>query len=138
LPNLAARLVAGHVLAQERAEAIFCGGISSSRKSKKGKKMKPTSMKLTTAAAAITSLFFVMSAPSAYAEDYCITSGAQAGHGCGYPSMETCRAAAAGISGTCSQAAGSSTTTPNNANAMAQSKRQSRHATTNPNQPASQ
>jgi hypothetical protein len=102
--------------------------------------MKSTSFKLTTASAALfTSLFFVMSAPAAYAaEDYCITSGAQAGHGCGYPSMETCRAAAAGISGTCSLAAGSSTTNPNNANAQVQSKQHPRRAVTNPNQPASQ
>ena len=82
--------------------------------------MKSTSIKLTTAAAAITSLFFVMGATSAFADDFCITGGAQAGHGCGYPTMETCRAAAAGISGTCSQASGSSTANPNNANAMAQ------------------
>jgi hypothetical protein len=89
--------------------------------------MKSTSIKLTTAAAAITSLFFVMGAPSAFADDYCISGGAQAGHGCGYPSMETCRAAAAGISGTCSLAAGSSTSNPNNANALAQ-KRKPAHA----------
>ena len=85
--------------------------------------MKSTSIKLTTAAAALTSLFFVMGAPAAYADDYCISGGAQAGHGCGYPSMETCRAAAAGISGTCSQAGGSSTSNPSNANAMVQQKR---------------
>ena len=101
--------------------------------------MKPTSMKLATASAALfTSLFFVMSAPSAYADDYCITNGAQSAHGCGYPSMETCRAASAGIGGTCSLAAGSSTSSPNNANAQVQSKRQSRRAVTNPNQPAAQ
>lgn len=101
--------------------------------------MKSTSLKLTTASAALfTSLFFVMSAPAAYADDYCITNGAQTAHGCGYPSMETCRAASAGIGGTCSLAAGSSTTNPNNANAQVQSKRQPRRAVTNPNQPASQ
>jgi uncharacterized protein DUF3551 len=101
--------------------------------------MKSTSWKLTTASAALfTSLFFVMSAPAAYADDYCITNGAQTAHGCGYPSMETCRAASAGIGGTCSLAAGSSTSSPNNANAQVQSKRQSRRAVTNPNQPAAQ
>jgi Protein of unknown function (DUF3551) len=100
--------------------------------------MTTTSIKLTTAAAAITSLFFVMSAPAAYADDYCITNGAQTAHGCGYPSMETCRAASAGIGGTCSLAAGSSTTNPNNANASVQSKQHPRRAVTNPNQPASQ
>jgi hypothetical protein len=99
--------------------------------------MKPTSMKLATASAALfTSLFFVMSAPSAYADDYCITSGAQAAHGCGYPTMETCRAASAGIGGTCSLAGGS---TKNPSDAMgSQPKRQPRRAVTNPNQPASQ
>ena len=101
--------------------------------------MKSTSLKLTTASAALfTSLFFVMSAPAAYADDYCITNGAQVAHGCGYPSMETCRAASAGVGGTCSLAAGSSTSSPNNANAQVQSKRQSRRAVTKPNQPASQ
>jgi hypothetical protein len=95
--------------------------------------MKTTS-KLTIASAALfTSLFFVMSAPSAYADDYCITNGAQSAHGCGYPSMETCRAASAGIGGSCSLAAGSSTTNPKNANAMVQSKRHPRATT---NQPA--
>jgi hypothetical protein len=89
--------------------------------------MKSTSIKLTTAAAAITSLFFVMGATSAFADDFCITGGAQAGHGCGYPTMETCRAAAAGISGTCSQAGGPSTANPNNANALAQQKKKPAH-----------
>jgi hypothetical protein len=99
--------------------------------------MKTTSIKLATAAATLfTSVFLVMSAPAAYADDYCITSGAQAGHGCGYPSMETCRAAASGISGTCSLAGGS---TSNSNNALAfQPKRHPRRAVTNPNQPASQ
>lgn len=97
--------------------------------------MKTTS-KLTIASAALfTSLFFVMSAPSAYADDYCITNGAQSAHGCGYPSMETCRAASAGIGGSCSLAAGSSTKSPNNANAMVSSKRHPRATT---NQPAAQ
>jgi hypothetical protein len=95
--------------------------------------MKTTS-KLTVASAALfTSLFFVMSAPSAYAEDYCITNGAQVAHGCGYPSMEMCRAASAGIGGSCSLAAGS-VTNPNNANAMVRSKRHARAAGVNRNQ----
>jgi hypothetical protein len=65
--------------------------------------MKATSKNFTaTAAALFTSAFFVMSAPTAQAEDYCITNGAQAAHGCGYPTMETCRAASSGIGGTCS------------------------------------
>jgi hypothetical protein len=65
-------------------------------------KMTPISKTFTAAAATLfTSMFFVMTAPAAYADDYCITSGAQVAHGCGYPSMETCRAASAGIGGTC-------------------------------------
>ena len=38
------------------------------------------------------------------------TNGAQAAHGCGYPTMEACRSAAAGIGGSCSQAGGAKTT----------------------------
>jgi hypothetical protein len=99
--------------------------------------MKPTSIKLAAAAATLfTTLFFVMSAPAAYADDYCITSGAQAGHGCGYPSMETCRAAASGISGTCTLAGGSAKS-PSDAMGF-QQKQQPRRAITNRNQPASQ
>ena len=54
-----------------------------------------------------TSKTFVASA--AKADDYCITNGAQAAHGCGYPTMEACRQAAGGIGGMCSQAAGAKT-----------------------------
>jgi hypothetical protein len=42
---------------------------------------------------------------TARADDYCITNGAQAAHGCGYQTMEACRAASAGIGGTCAQSA---------------------------------
>ena len=74
----------------------------------KEKKMTPTSKKLTTSAATLFAFaFLAMGAPVAHAEDYCITNGAQTAHGCGYPSMETCRAASAGIGGTCSAAASS-------------------------------
>ena len=55
------------------------------------------------------SAFFIMAAPAAQAEEYCITNGAQAAHGCGYPTMEACRAAAGGIGGICSQSAGAKT-----------------------------
>lgn len=61
------------------------------------------------AAALFASAFLMMSAPAAQAEDYCITNGAQAAHGCGYPSMEACRSAAAGIGGSCSQSGAKST-----------------------------
>jgi hypothetical protein len=65
--------------------------------------MKPTSKTFTASAATLFTLaFFVMIAPTAQADDYCITNGAQAAHGCGYPSMEACRAASAGIGGSCS------------------------------------
>ena len=70
--------------------------------------MKPTSKSFTASAAMLfTTAFFVMSTPTAQAEDYCITNGAQAAHGCGYPSMEMCQAASSGIGGTCSLSASS-------------------------------
>ena len=69
----------------------------------KEEKMKPTSKKFIASAATLfTFAFFVMTAPTAQADDYCITNGAQAAHGCGYQTMEACRAASAGIGGTCS------------------------------------
>src|SRR6185437_4060105 len=73
---------------------------------KKEEKMKSTWK--TFAASAATALAFacfLVTAPSARADDYCITNGAQTAHGCGYPTMEACRAASAGIGGSCSQAA---------------------------------
>ena len=72
--------------------------------------MKMTVSKLSVAAAVLlTFAFDGVAATSARADDYCITNGAQAAHGCGYPTMEACRAAATGIGGTCSQSGGSST-----------------------------
>ncbi|MDE2378241.1 MAG: DUF3551 domain-containing protein [Bradyrhizobium sp.] len=59
---------------------------------------KPNAFAATLFACAV----LAMTAPAARADDYCITNGAQAAHGCGYPSMETCRAASAGIGGSCS------------------------------------
>ena len=59
------------------------------------------------AAALLASAFLVMTAPAARADDYCITNGAQAAHGCGYPTMEACRAASAGIGGSCAQSGSS-------------------------------
>jgi hypothetical protein len=68
----------------------------------KEEKMKPTSKTFTASAATLfTFAFMAMTAPAVHAEDYCITSGAQAAHGCGYPSMDACRAASAGIGGIC-------------------------------------
>ncbi|KYK45126.1 hypothetical protein A1D31_10855 [Bradyrhizobium liaoningense] len=58
------------------------------------------------AATLFASAFLMIAAPAAQAEEYCITNGAQAAHGCGYPTMEACRAAAGGIGGTCSQSGG--------------------------------
>jgi hypothetical protein len=70
--------------------------------------MKQSPSKLSLSAAALFTFAFVMAAPAARADDYCITNGAQAAHGCGYSSMEACRAAASGIGGMCSQSGGSS------------------------------
>ncbi|MBR0967928.1 DUF3551 domain-containing protein [Bradyrhizobium diazoefficiens] len=61
------------------------------------------------AATLFASAFLMMTAPAAQAEDYCITNGAQAAHGCGYPTMEACRQAAGGIGGSCSQSGGAKT-----------------------------
>lgn len=61
------------------------------------------------AATLFASAFLVLSAPAAKADDFCITNGAQAAHGCGYPTMEACRAAAGGIGGTCAQSGAKST-----------------------------
>ncbi len=61
------------------------------------------------AATLFASAFLVLTAPTAKAEDYCITNGAQAAHGCGYPTMEACRAAAGGIGGVCAQSGGAKT-----------------------------
>jgi hypothetical protein len=67
--------------------------------------MKPTSKTFTASAATLfTFVFFVMTAPAVHADDYCITNGAQAAHGCGYPTMEACQAASAGIGGSCAAA----------------------------------
>jgi len=62
------------------------------------------------AATLFASAFLLMTAPAARADDFCITNGAQAAHGCGYPTMEACRSAAAGIGGTCSQSGGAKST----------------------------
>jgi hypothetical protein len=67
--------------------------------------MAATSKKIPALAAALfTFAFLVMTAPVAHADEYCITNGAQVAHGCGYPSMETCRAASSGVGGICAPA----------------------------------
>jgi hypothetical protein len=64
--------------------------------------MKPVSKKIAASAAALFTLaLFVMTAPIARADDYCITSGAQVAYGCGYPTMEACQARSSGIGGIC-------------------------------------
>jgi len=86
--------------------------------------MKSTSTKITASAAALfTFALLVMTAPVARADDYCITNGAQAAHGCGYQTMEQCRAASAGVGGSCSLSASSSS--KNTGNAMAFQPKQS-------------
>ncbi len=76
--------------------------------------MTPISKTFAASAATLFALaLFSMTAPAARADDYCITNGAQAAHGCGYPNMEACRAASAGIGGSCSLA--SSSKNPNEA-----------------------
>ncbi len=72
--------------------------------------MTPTSKTFAASAAAMFSFALLMTAPPARADDFCITNGAQAAHGCGYPTMEACRAASAGMGGTCSQSGGAKST----------------------------
>lgn len=73
--------------------------------------MTSTSKTLVASAATLfASAFLVMTAPAAKADDFCITNGAQAAHGCGYPTMEACRAASSGMGGSCSQSGGAKTT----------------------------
>jgi uncharacterized protein YfaQ (DUF2300 family) len=79
--------------------------------SKAGKDNMTSTSKTFVASAAtlFASAFLMMTAPAAKADDYCIINGNQAAHGCGYPTMEACRQASAGIGGMCSQAAGAKT-----------------------------
>lgn len=76
--------------------------------------MKSTSKTFTAVVATLSTFALsMMAAPTAHADDYCITNGAQAAHGCGYPSLETCRAASSGIGGICAR--NPSSTGPSNA-----------------------
>jgi hypothetical protein len=99
--------------------------------------MKPISKLITAPAATLfTFAFFAMTAPAVYADDYCITNGAQTAHGCGYPSMEVCRAASSGIGGTCSPAALAQS--PSNALGYAPKQTQPRNASHPAKKPAGQ
>jgi|ERR1700726_4017226 hypothetical protein len=82
--------------------------------------MTPTSKKFAASAATLfTFAFFVMTASTAQADDYCITNGAQTAHGCGYQTMEACRAASSGIGGTCSLSASSSAPSKTSSDSLA-------------------
>ncbi len=82
---------------------MFCAFILDHQKHEKDN-MKSASKKFTAVVATLSTLALsVRAAPTAYADDYCITNGAQAAHGCGYPSMETCREASSGIGGICAR-----------------------------------
>src|SRR5271156_2830827 len=100
--------------------------------------MKSTSKSFTASAVALSAFaFFMMATPAAHAADeYCL-SGSQAAHGCGYPSMETCQAAAAGLGGMCKPAASNSTTNPSDAQAY-QPKQAHPKSARQPKQPAAQ
>jgi hypothetical protein len=64
--------------------------------------MKVTLNKITTSVATLfISAVLVMTLPRSLADEYCIKYGGQVGFGCGYPTMEECRARSSGISGTC-------------------------------------
>jgi Protein of unknown function (DUF3551) len=69
---------------------------------KRQTKMRPNSKKIAASAATLfTSVFFMMTAPAVHADEYCITNGAQAAHGCGFSSFEQCQASSAGVGGMC-------------------------------------
>jgi hypothetical protein len=70
---------------------------------------------LRTAATLALALAASVTAPAAQAAEFCITNGAQAAHGCGYPTMEACQAASSGIGGMCSERGGSGSTSVNDA-----------------------
>jgi hypothetical protein len=95
--------------------------------------MKPTSKTFSASAATLFSLaLLTMAAPAAKADDFCITSGAQAAHGCGYPTMEACHAATAGMGGICAPSA--SNKSPSDALNYQPKQKRSRNQ---PKQPAS-
>jgi hypothetical protein len=97
------------------------------------KKMKPISKMITASAATLFAFgFLAMTTPTVHADEYCLT-GPQAAHGCGYPNMEACQAASAGIGGTC----GEHVQTPNNALAYAPKQTRSR-SEFRPKKPAGQ
>ena len=78
--------------------------------------MTSTSKTLIASAATLFTLaLFSVTAPAAQAAEFCITNGAQAAHGCGYPTMEACQAASSGIGGMCSEKGGSGSTSANDA-----------------------
>jgi Protein of unknown function (DUF3551) len=67
--------------------------------------MKLTSKKITASAARLfTFALFMTMAPVTHADEYCITNGCQAAHGCGYWTLEQCRARTSGIGGDCTPA----------------------------------
>jgi len=100
--------------------------------------MTPTSKSFTASAAALSAFaFFMMAAPAAHADEYCLT-GNQAAHGCGYPSMETCQASAAGLGGMCKPAASNSATNPSDAQAYQPKQAHSKSARHPAKQPAAQ
>jgi Protein of unknown function (DUF3551) len=98
--------------------------------------MKSTSKSFTASAVALSAFaFFMMATPAAHADEYCL-SGNQAAHGCGYPSMETCQASAAGLGGMCRPAA--SNKNPSDAQAYQAKQTQSKSARHPVKQPAAQ
>ena len=82
--------------------------------------MKSTSKIAAFGAALFAFALMMTAAPAARADDFCITNGAQAAHGCGYPTMEVCQMAANGMGGTCTQSHSASAKSPNDA--LAQSR----------------
>jgi Protein of unknown function (DUF3551) len=63
--------------------------------------MKPISMMMTRSAASLCTLaFMAIATPSAQAGEYCSTNSSGM-RGCGYTSLEQCKASMSGINGSC-------------------------------------
>jgi len=67
--------------------------------------MRLTSEKVTASAVTLMTLaFFATMTPAAQADEYCVSGGSNSVNGCGYSTMEQCRAASSGRGGICGPA----------------------------------
>ena len=65
--------------------------------------MKPISKMITASAAALSTLALIaIATPAAYAGEFCVTNTSGM-RGCGFATMEQCKASTSGIGGTCAR-----------------------------------